>query len=106
MKKLVMIMIVFASAATVSFAQTATPGAEQAVAETQEPVEKKIELAEVPAKVQDALKASEYKDAQVSEVYEVTENDSIIYKFLIDANDAKWTVKFDADGKLIDSQQN
>lgn len=112
MKKLILTFGLVVAVALVSFAQAIEPTnniAKEEVkainAENDQVDPKKIKFEEAPAAVQEAFNSSEYSKESIKEVHEIEENSQKAYKIVIDVDNQKWALKYDANGKLIDKKE-
>ncbi|MBK6263979.1 PepSY-like domain-containing protein [Marivirga sp. S37H4] len=106
MKKLFLTLGLVAGLSLASFAQTGQDRDIQSTQQTERQDDKrKINLSEAPQAVQDAFKQSNYTENDVKEVYEVNEATGKAYKVIVDANNKKWALKYDANGKLLETKE-
>ncbi len=66
---------------------------------------REIQFSEAPQAVQAAFKQSNYTESDIKEVYEMNETTGKTYKVVVDANNKKWALKYDANGKLLETKE-
>ncbi|GAA5022827.1 hypothetical protein GCM10011506_00130 [Marivirga lumbricoides] len=112
MKKLILTLGLVTSIGMVSMAQsiqpTNTAATEEVKAvqiESNQVDSKKIKFEEAPAAVQETFNNSQYTKESIKEVHMMEENSLKVYKIIIEVDNQKWALKYDANGKLIDKKE-
>ena len=106
MKTLIATLLIAGFVGSTAIAQTPEDGMKKESKEiVQQTTKTKITLDKVPEVVQKSFKSNEYSLADIDGIYEMTQNDAKVYEFIINSDNQKWAIHFDATGKLLKEQK-
>lgn len=91
--------------ATQTFAQTEVP-MEKKMEMKDDKVKTAVEMSELPAQIRTTLASNDYAEWQAQEAWKVTKEDGkVYYKVNATKGSERTTLKFDADGNIVDKDK-